>query len=34
MTEPKKVIAGVNQVLKPGGRFVGEFGGYMNVAGK
>ncbi|CAM0137491.1 hypothetical protein VKS41_003146 [Umbelopsis sp. WA50703] len=32
MTEPKKVIAGVNQVLKPGGRFVGEFGGYMNVA--
>lgn len=26
------VIAGVHQLLKPGGRFVGEFGGHGNVA--
>jgi trans-aconitate methyltransferase len=32
MTEPDKVIAGVWRALKPGGRFVGECGGYGNVA--
>ncbi len=32
MTEPDKVIAGVARALKPGGRFVGEFGGHGNVA--
>ncbi|NOS80601.1 MAG: methyltransferase domain-containing protein [Nitrospira sp.] len=31
MTRPKDVIAGVWRALKPGGRFVGEFGGYGNV---
>jgi hypothetical protein len=31
---PKEVIAGVKHVLKPGGRFVAEFGGYLNCAGK
>jgi hypothetical protein len=31
---PKDVIAGVYHVLKPGGRFVAEFGGYLNCAGK
>jgi len=30
--EPEKVIAGVWQALRPGGRFVGEFGGHGNVA--
>lgn len=34
MTRPKEVIAGVKHVLKPGGRFVAEFGGYLNVAGE
>lgn len=29
---PEKVIAGVWKALKPGGRFVAEFGGYGNVA--
>jgi trans-aconitate methyltransferase len=29
---PERVIAGVWRALKPGGRFVGEFGGYGNVA--
>ncbi len=29
--EPEKVIACVHQALKPGGRFVGEFGGKGNV---
>jgi trans-aconitate methyltransferase len=32
MTEPEKVLAGVRRALKPGGRFVGEFGGHGNVA--
>lgn len=26
------VLAGVHQVLKPGGRFIGEFGGHGNIA--
>jgi SAM-dependent methyltransferase len=30
--EPEAVIAGVWRALKPGGRFVGEFGGYGNVS--
>jgi trans-aconitate methyltransferase len=29
--EPEKVIAGVGQALKPGGRFVAEFGGKGNI---
>jgi len=29
--EPEKVIASVWNILKPGGRFVGEFGGHGNV---
>lgn len=32
MKRPKEVIAGVNRALKPGGRFVAEFGGFGNVA--
>lgn len=32
MTRPDDVIAGVARALKPGGRFVGEFGGMGNVA--
>jgi len=32
MKNPEGVIAGVWRALKPGGRFVGEFGGYGNVA--
>lgn len=32
MTNPESVIAGVWRSLKPGGRFVAEFGGYGNVA--
>ncbi|MGZ8984449.1 MAG: class I SAM-dependent methyltransferase [Methylotenera sp.] len=32
MKNPKRVINGVWRALKPGGRFVGEFGGYGNVA--
>jgi trans-aconitate methyltransferase len=32
MNRPKDVIAGVWRALNPGGRFVGEFGGYGNVA--
>jgi trans-aconitate methyltransferase len=31
MLRPEKVIAGVWRALKPGGRFVGEFGGHGNV---
>jgi len=31
MKQPEKVIAGVRDCLKPGGRFVGEFGGQDNV---
>ena len=32
MTRPQAVIAGVARALKPGGRFVAEFGGFGNVA--
>ncbi|MHA1188864.1 MAG: class I SAM-dependent methyltransferase [Alphaproteobacteria bacterium] len=32
MRDPDAVIAGVARALKPGGRFVGEFGGHGNVA--
>lgn len=32
MKNPESVIFGVWRALKPGGRFVGEFGGYGNVA--
>lgn len=32
MTNPQAVVAGVARALKPGGRFVGEFGGHGNVA--
>ncbi|MCA9118086.1 MAG: methyltransferase domain-containing protein [Planctomycetaceae bacterium] len=32
MTQPAAVVAGVARALKPGGRFVGEFGGAGNVA--
>jgi len=32
MTKPEEVISGVWSALKPGGRFVGEFGGAGNVA--
>jgi trans-aconitate methyltransferase len=30
--EPEKVIAGIAKILRPGGRFVAEFGGKGNVA--
>lgn len=32
MTEPERVIEGVRRALRPGGRFVAEFGGHGNVA--
>lgn len=32
MTDAEAVIAGVHRALKPGGRFVAEFGGHGNVA--
>ncbi len=32
MKRPDEVITGVFRALKPGGRFIGEMGGYMNVA--
>lgn len=32
MTQPDRVIAGVGRALRPGGRFVAEFGGMGNVA--
>ncbi len=32
MPDPDAVIAGVRRALKPGGRFVAEFGGHGNVA--
>ncbi len=32
MSEPEKVISGIRRALKPGGRFVAEFGGHGNVA--
>lgn len=31
MKQPEKVVAGVTNSLKPGGRFIGEFGGKGNV---
>lgn len=31
--EPEKVIAAISKILRPGGRFVAEFGGKGNVAG-
>ncbi|MUL35974.1 class I SAM-dependent methyltransferase [Gloeocapsopsis dulcis] len=33
ITEPEKVIFGIHQALKPGGRFVAEFGGQGNIKG-
>lgn len=33
MTAPQRVVAGVARALRPGGRFVGEFGGHGNIAG-
>jgi len=32
MTQAREVVAGVHRALKPGGRFVAEFGGHGNVA--
>ncbi len=32
MTQPKAVLTGIARALKPGGRFVAEFGGHGNVA--
>ena len=32
MQQPDRVLAGVRRALKPGGRFVAEFGGHGNVA--
>ena len=32
MTRPAEVVAGVHRALRPDGRFVGEFGGFGNVA--
>ncbi len=32
MTAPQAVLTGVARALKPGGRFVGEFGGHGNIA--
>jgi trans-aconitate methyltransferase len=32
MLEPDRVIDGVARALRPGGRFVGEFGGHGNIA--
>lgn len=32
MLEPSSVAAGVFKALKPGGRYVGEFGGFANIA--
>jgi len=32
MPEAEKVAAGVFRALRPGGRFVGEFGGFANIA--
>ena len=31
MNRPDQVLAGVERALKPGGRFVGEFGGHGNI---
>lgn len=32
--DPSGVVHGAKRVLKPGGRFVGEFGGYLNCVGE
>jgi SAM-dependent methyltransferase len=32
MLHPERVVAGVRRALRPGGRFVGEFGGHGNVS--
>ncbi len=32
MTKPQAVLAGIARALRPGGRFVAEFGGFGNVA--
>ncbi len=32
MTRPERVVIGVQRALRPGGRFVAEFGGHGNVA--
>jgi SAM-dependent methyltransferase len=32
MTEPRRVVEGIWRALRPGGRFVAEFGGHGNVA--
>lgn len=32
MTRPERVVGGVRRALRPGGRFVAEFGGHGNVA--
>jgi SAM-dependent methyltransferase len=32
MTSPQRVLSGIARALKPGGRFVAEFGGHGNVA--
>jgi len=32
MKQPERVIAGVARALRPGGRFIGEMGGFSNVA--
>ncbi|WP_137390600.1 class I SAM-dependent methyltransferase [Rhodoligotrophos defluvii] len=32
MTRPERVLDGIARALKPGGRFVAEFGGHTNVA--
>jgi SAM-dependent methyltransferase len=32
MREPARVLRGVHRSLRPGGRFIGEFGGHGNVA--
>ena len=32
--DPRGVLQSAKRVLKPGGRFVGEMGGFMNCIGK
>jgi ubiquinone/menaquinone biosynthesis C-methylase UbiE len=32
--DPKAVLEGAKRILKPGGKFVGEMGGFMNCIGK
>lgn len=33
ITEPERVVTSISAILRPGGRFVAEFGGSRNVAG-